>query len=81
MTILVTQEHVDRGARQDCWECPIALALADATGRTWTVRPDFLEDRRDGKRYGVSEDVFEFMGDFDSGDPVEPFSFELETHE
>lgn len=75
VTIEVTAEDIERGARIDPERCPIALACRRAL-------PDIAVSV-DG--YGIDEydliptpDVAaKFITSFDTGKTVEPFSFEL----
>lgn len=83
ITVNVTQEDIDNGEPDDCSECPVALAI-------WRELPLFRGVRvnRDGI-YLVDMDnrvyerdfphgVLNFIGLFDEGGYVEPFSFELD---
>ena len=76
MTIKVTQEHIDNGRRAVACGCPVALALKDATGRTWTVGcvrrlapPEASSPCR--SRFGISLWTSTF------GNPVQPFDFDI----
>ncbi len=76
MTIHVTQAHIDAGAREDCRECPVALAIHEATGCTCEVLPWTIYTDR-GK-FKLPRAVFEFIEAFDNKQPVQPFSFEVD---
>jgi hypothetical protein len=78
MKITVTQEHIDKGIREDCTACPIALALRErgfdkySVGR-YAIYPNW------GRRgaVGLSRAAVRFTREFDQGLPVQPFSFNL----
>ena len=77
----VTQEDIDRGRRGKCMECPIALAAARATGRAsaftshWAVNVDGADfDEIDN---ATTPEIRKFIGDFDCGEKVSPFSFKM----
>lgn len=81
----VTAEHIAEGIRQDCERCPVALAIAAALpdlryisvlSRAIIVLPR----GRDFINIDTPRAVRKFVRDFDAGygDPVEPFSFDLE---
>lgn len=79
MIINVTQKHIDRAIATQCricGNCPVSLAVRDVfpgkvvlTG----LQRIFVED----KESAVSDNVFNFIWDFDNGVTVHPFSFEL----
>jgi hypothetical protein len=80
----VTQEDIDKGKRGDPWCCPAARALERATGKKWSVVGPLcsrVDDRKQaiGKRITLPQEVFDFVRAFDGGEPVSPFSFELEV--
>lgn len=78
MRITVTQDMINRGVRNNARKCPVALALKEA-GLTRVVvcggvdfgpvpyRQSILLNRR----------VLCFIGRFDHGKPVKPFSFTI----
>lgn len=87
----VTQEHIDRGKPGECFECALALAIADvfpdATGIT--VAPDRDDDNRPHARVWVTpaswirlmlgDDARAFVNAFDACWPVEPATFTAEV--
>lgn len=81
MTITVTQHDIDHGRRGDCVWCPIALAASRAIGAE--VYADGAEIFSINNRYQFQaetpEEACRFMEEFDAGEPVVPFSFELEV--
>ena len=77
MTIHVTQLHIDTGVPDARCECPVALAIQDATGRCLEVHSDSVEYDLE-KSVRLPERAINFIKMFDDWEPVEPFSFELE---
>lgn len=80
MLIAVKQKHIDSGSPGKCGRCPIALSLKDA-GLSYVAvgRVSFGYGRLiERKRVLLPVAVSQFIGDFDKGYPVVPFSFELE---
>ena len=88
MTISVTQDHIRDGRRGGCSDCPIALALADATGIAlcsvgycsypgvfaWTPKDNGVVS----DRHSLPAAVEEFILAFDQLQPVSPFTFEFD---
>jgi hypothetical protein len=84
MVVEVTQKHINKGLRNDCRRCPIALALKDAgLSDVVVMRSIVLIHPRRGSQYRYScalpTSVSQFIESFDSIQGVEPFSFELEV--
>lgn len=87
----VTAEDIAKGVPQECNSCPVAIAVGRACpaavkvgvdGATidiyaaWDVESDAKSE------YVVARtprEVNEFIKRFDNGDPVGPFSFDLEV--
>jgi hypothetical protein len=76
MKISVTEEHIAIGKRSDCDACPAALAIFEATGKRVAVADHHLRWR--GREMWSPPSVCEFVRQFDSGNPVGPFQFELD---
>lgn len=82
MKITVTQHDIQRGTTLDCHHCPIAHAVARETACAYLVEVDCAETilvddvphRPDEKDLLA---VADFIGRFDSGEIVHPFSFSL----
>lgn len=77
MRILVTQKHIDR-ASHSCRTCPVALALEDATGVSWSVNGTHArrgEDMLD-QHQRLPDKVREWISTYDGGHEVKPFHFE-----
>lgn len=76
MKIEVTQEDIDKGERGSCSGCPVALAMKRALGvQTLLVEDDAAWTNME--EYLLPDPVPDFIGDFDTGEPVKPFTFEL----
>lgn len=87
MKVNVTQEDINNGKRQDCQECPIALAIKRAcTGsiKVWAkplrcmIVTESVTFGTVIKRYDTPEAATVFMSDFDKNLSVQPIEFYLE---
>ncbi len=77
MIVSVTKAHIKAGKRYDCEECPIALALYDATGDAYVaVTRDNLQVGP-FKSYKAPRSVSRFVKRFDTNKKVKPFRFIL----
>lgn len=77
MKIKVTQKDIDRGVKNDCDSCPIALAMSKAFGHMISVNDHEYRSRISFTYYPLPVDVQNFIGHFDCEDQVEPFEFEV----
>ncbi len=83
MKITVTQNDINSGYRYSCNQCPVALAIKRAMGRTPIVgcfRVTFEDEA--GRvpyepAYELPFDVREAIQHFDNGAQIDPFEFEL----
>jgi hypothetical protein len=75
--VRVTDEHIARGARRDPGSCPVSLALREMAATTVDVQYGITTVGRAAYRTPVS--VRGFIADFDSGFPVSPFEFVLDS--
>lgn len=76
MKIEVTQEDIDAGIQQRCYDCPIARALNRHSGKS--CRVDGFGVRIPGVGdYPLPPSAMIFASEFDQGLPVQPFTFEL----
>lgn len=78
LVIDVTAEDIEEGRRDDCEHCPIALATKRALGNGFCrVFLGVMEVITNGRGYIIrsSEEVIQFVHDFDSYNDVGPFSF------
>jgi hypothetical protein len=80
MIIQVTQEHIDHGTRNSCYECPVALALHEnLLGKNEVRVIHYIEIIGEdvSLKYKLPDSVVHFIKRFDKGIKVEPFEFEL----
>lgn len=85
----VRQEHIDAAhttGEGDGWRehCPVARALADKTGKAWSVGKSFAQPPApEGEvelpyfDWVLSDRTIRFVHDFDAGLPVAPFTGEI----
>lgn len=79
MTIKVTQKHIDEGKKSDCRNCPVALAIAEATMQDWEVT--FNKTWPTDGNYSVlslPDLAVNFIFRYDMNEVCQPFEFELE---
>jgi len=82
--VSVTADHIAMGDRENCETCPVALAIAETFADLTYVSVDpgglIAATGLPGREIFVDlpREVQEFIWDFDDGDPVEPFTFELD---
>lgn len=83
MRLEITQDMLDRGIPNDCYDCPVVLAFravnpdadlirVDSDGIEWWDPDDF--------RFCalcITPELLDFINRFDAGDPVTPRSFDL----
>ena len=81
MVIQVTQEHINRGVREHCRSCPVALAVNEAFGVTnaevnllWIV---INRGKSSERHYEFPLHVQRRIARFDRNQPMYPFQFEL----
>lgn len=83
MIISVTAEHIRHGIRQSCIQCPVALALQEATAQsTWKVGFSYARlysRHKSVARIELPLLVQDFIKSFDTTDDhQEPFEFEID---
>lgn len=78
-TINVTQEDIERGKRNSCFQCPLVYAISRALDCGVHVHRNcfFVRDELDD--YSLPQSAIDFIAAFDAGEKVEPFSFEVEV--
>ena len=76
MIVHVTQRHIDNGDRLECQTCPVALAIKEQTGEQYVkVYSNIIKV---GKvTYKTTNDVYNFISDFDENIAVEPATFDI----
>ena len=87
MKIKVCQTHIDNGIPHNIKSCPIALAIkAHPTIKKLKdnlrvrVTEDSVTIDNTGPRYSLPSRAKRFIGRFDEGFKVKPFSFEIDLH-
>ena len=84
--ITVTARHIAAGVREDCENCPIALAILESIPGIGyvAVGPGTCTIGADGRDTGTGTDVdlpesaLNFIWDFDDGGHPKPFTFTLD---
>lgn len=80
MTIKVTKKHIREGKRGFCRQCPVALALMNATNYKRVFVSSYSWQLGSGKQSGtLPQRAQNFIEDFDGGKNVKPFSFDLDV--
>lgn len=81
MIVEVKREHIKAGKQLDCQECPVALALYDATNAYYVAVGSTSQlnciEVGPFDRYRLTRSVERFVRSFDRGEPVKPFRFRL----
>lgn len=75
MRINVEKRHIKFGIRNSGCRCPIALAVKEHIKYGIWVTPTIIAVCKE--KYYMSKRTMKFIEYFDSGKPVEPFSFNL----
>ena len=90
VTVSVTAEHIANGDAGSGWGCAIALALEEAFPGTEDVSVGdamaslYREDEGEGEHFihlDLPYDARLFIGAFDAGETVEPFTFTVDADE
>jgi hypothetical protein len=78
--ISVTAEHIALGIPEDPYCCPLSLAIEKSLpGKYPAVGIDCVLNELDGNQIAdLPQEATSFIIAFDNGDPVVPFTFELE---
>lgn len=79
LTVEVTQEDIDLGVPMYLSECPVARATQRATGNTYSWAGPANIYTEIGVYVDTPKIVSDWMYDFDTGQAVQPFSFEIEV--
>lgn len=78
MIINLTEDHIRNGKKFGSMECPVALALIDATNSSWLVSyRGFCRHIDNSNEYCLPLKVRNFIERFDRGLPVKPMRFRL----
>lgn len=78
MVVNVTQEDIDNGKPRHICGCPVALAVKRMALDPGSVYVSGRYTNIDGHQHVNSRKTSKFVNDFDSGNPVKPFEFEIE---
>jgi hypothetical protein len=75
--VRVTKKHIEAGIRGCITECPVALALKDASGLVWGVIGTYAitEDLALYTEIEIPREVFKRIDQFDTQGQMKPFSF------
>jgi hypothetical protein len=76
MKITVTEQHIEQGKQASQCFCPVALAIREATGIDQLCVLSIGVIFKTGS-VNLPEEASNFVLDFDAGQAVEPFEFEL----
>jgi hypothetical protein len=83
--VSVTAGHIAKGVRDSCWLCPVALAVKEAFPDAELVAVDSAHITMGGgplrggrTEIDLPDAATRFIEAFDLGDPVGPFTFELD---
>lgn len=74
----VTADDIAAGKTYDCFHCPVAIALARATGFEQAYAGPGSFGNGNGRKGATPTEASEFMYAFDAGKQVQPFAFEVE---
>jgi len=80
ITLEVTQEDIAAGVKQNCYECPISKALTRmGYSNVLTSTLGILGTINDIRyRCRIPPEALVFIGDFDKGKTVSPFTFNID---
>ena len=81
ITVTVTTDHIAAGKREDCENCPIALAVAEIfPGTPYVDEFTCIITAIDGSEteFDLPDEAREFIEGFDNGENVAPFAFDAE---
>jgi len=83
MIINVTQQHIDEGIQACANQCPVALALREATNLNTTIFSQiFLWEGDDTRNYlyqaSTPQHVLDRIRNYDMNDLMAPFDFEID---
>lgn len=86
LTINVEQRHIEQGAKCDCTDCAVGLALQEQypLGKRywWSITQEYgveLKFCATYKQWAMTPELKRFIIAFDTDRPVEPATFVLEA--
>lgn len=77
MKIVVTQAHINAGAQQQCYRCPVALAIKDVVPKDFQVVVTPQQALVGGFMFLLPRSARAFIEVFDEHRGGEPFEFDL----
>ncbi|QDK02062.1 hypothetical protein SEA_GIBBLES_105 [Gordonia phage Gibbles] len=79
MRVTVTQKHIDDGTKANCKLCPIAQAITNKgyKARVYHELVDLIGKDGVNATYKLPKKATRFIIDFDEGNKVKPFTFEM----
>lgn len=82
ITVNVTEEDIKEGIKEDCWRCPIARAINRALPDGWVCdvsnyKVTLIKNLCPVEVHPLPWVARGFISMFDSGNVVEPITFEL----
>lgn len=80
MEFTVESKHINGAVRKSACACPVARALNERYGYTWSVKifgGGGVAFQWPGKLYYLTTKTVEFINDFDNGKPVSSDTFSL----
>ncbi len=80
MKITIEPRHLTAGVRHNAYQCPVALALAEATGGPCSVgysRYNVGRNTNQWRTYRMTQRAAKFVKQFDRGLRVSPCTLEL----
>lgn len=81
LKVEVTSEHIAKGDAFNPCGCPIALAILQAVRHPFVVVAVSTGIVIRQNTYPMPAEVIAFIDAFDAGQPVQPFTFEIEVYE
>lgn len=81
MRVTVTEEDIRNGVAGDGDHCAIACALRRTNGEEWCVEVPGVWNHTTFERWRLPETACRFAEDFDAGQDVRPFSFDMKPAE
>jgi len=84
--IKVTAEHIDKGKRNNCRECPVALAIKEQLNLPYdmqvgTLGVNIFYEKHTCTKYMLSRAAERFINKFDGRKDVKPFNFVMTEKE
>lgn len=78
MKISIAAKHIKRGLRKSSSQCPVALAMREATGKNWLVGALVARLVEEQPDIPLPEKAKDWIAHWDAGKKRRPFSFEMD---